>query len=119
MSDLSYKTQPTGAADPLPERPATTFDRFGAFGIGVLVLAAVLNIATLYMAQAGFQAVGDAESWVRHTQDAENLIERIYRRVVDADTGQRGYLLTQDAVYLPPYIEARVEIPKDLAALRA
>ena len=119
MSDLSYKTQPTGAADPLPERPATTFDRFGAFGIAVLVLAAVLNIATLYMAQSGFQAVGDAESWVRHTQAAENLIEHIYRRVVDAETGQRGYLLTQDAVYLPPYIEARVEIPKDLAALRA
>ncbi len=94
-----------------------TVDRFGTFGIAVLALAALLNIATLYTAQRGFEAVRDAANWVRHTQDAENLVEHVYRKIVDAETGQRGYLLTQDAVYLPPYVDARTEIPKDLAAL--
>ncbi|MET0919209.1 MAG: CHASE3 domain-containing protein [Burkholderiales bacterium] len=94
-----------------------TVDRFGTFGIAVLALAALLNIATLYTAQGGFEAVRDAANWVRHTQDAENLVEHVYRKIVDAETGQRGYLLTQDALYLPPYVDARTEIPKDLAAL--
>ncbi len=91
--------------------------RFGTFGIAVLLLAAVLNVAALYSAERGFAALGNAATWVRQTQVAQTLIEHIYRRVLDAETGQRGYLLTQDATYLPPFAEARVEITKDLATL--
>jgi signal transduction histidine kinase len=91
--------------------------RFGLFGIFVLTLAAVLNIAALYMAERRFAELRDAGNWVNHTQDAANLIARIYRRAVDAETGQRGFLLTQDETYLTPYAEARTELPKDLDAL--
>ena len=95
------------------------FSRFGIFGLAVLTLAVLLNVATLYTAERGFAALRDAAMWVGHTQDAENRIERIYRRVVDAETGQRGYLLTLDAVYLQPYLEARRDMPKELDALAA
>jgi signal transduction histidine kinase len=91
--------------------------RFGLFGILVLILAAGLNIAALYTAERRFAELSEAGDWVKHTQDAVNLIARIYRRAVDAETGQRGYLLTQDETYLNPYVEARVEVPKDLEAL--
>jgi signal transduction histidine kinase len=91
--------------------------RFGRFGIIVLVLAAGLNIAALYTAERRFAELRAAGDWVSHTQDAANLVARIYRRAVDAETGQRGFLLTQDATYLNPYIEARAEVPKDLDAL--
>ena len=91
--------------------------RFGLFGILVLILAAGLNIAALYTAERRFAELRDAGDWVNHTQDAANLISRVYRRAVDAETGQRGFLLTQDATYLNPYLEARVEVPKDLDAL--
>src|SRR4029453_3559083 len=91
--------------------------RFGLFGILVLTLAAGLNIAALYTDERRFAELRDAGDWVKHTQDAPNLIARIYRRAVDAETGQRGYLLTQDETYLNPYLEARGEVPKDLEAL--
>ena len=91
--------------------------RFGLFGILVLTLAAGLNIAALYTAERRFAELRDAGDWVNHTQDAANVIARIYRRTVDAETGQRGFLLTQDATYLNPYVEARGEVPKDLDAL--
>jgi signal transduction histidine kinase len=91
--------------------------RFGLFGIVVLLLAAGLNIAALYTAERRFAELRAAGDWVRHTQDAANVIARIYRRAVDAETGQRGFLLTQEATYLNPYVEARAEIPKDLEAL--
>ena len=93
--------------------------RLGLFGLFVLTLAAVLNIAALYAAERRFAELRDAGNWVSHTQDAANLIARIYRRAVDAETGQRGFLLTQDETYLKPYVEARVEIPKDLETLGA
>jgi signal transduction histidine kinase len=96
-----------------------TVHRFGAFGIAVLVLAVLLNVLVLTTAERGFAVVRDAATWVRHTQDAANLIEHIYRKVVDAETGQRGYLLTEDATYLRPYADARIELPKDLDTLGA
>ena len=95
------------------------FSRFGLFGFLVLTLAAGLNCAALYTAEQRFAELRDAGNWVRHTQDAENLIAHIYRKTVDAETGQRGFLLTQDETYLNPYLDARIEIPKDLAALGA
>jgi signal transduction histidine kinase len=94
------------------------FPRFGLFGFAVLSLAALLNVASLYTAERSFAELRDAAMWVRHTQNAERLIEHIYRKAVDAETGQRGFLLTQDSTYLPPYVDARVELPKDLEALR-
>ena len=92
--------------------------RFGVFGFVVLSLAALLDVAALYTAERSFAALRDAAMWVRHTQNAQTLIEHIYRRSVDAETGQRGFLLSQDATYLRPYVDARLEIPKDLEKLR-
>ena len=85
----------------------------------MLTLAAVLNGAALYMAEHRFAELRDAAMWVNHTQDAGNQIAQIYRKTVDAETGQRGFLLTQDETYLKPYEDARVEIPKDLEKLGA
>src|SRR4029078_1400273 len=53
----------------------------------------------------------------RRTQLAQNLIERLYRLVVDAETGQRGYLLTGDQNYLVPYHDAVQQNKQQLAEL--
>ena len=39
-------------------------------------------------------------------------------RLVDAETGQRGYLLTARPDYLRPYLNARSDVQRDLAVLR-
>ena len=91
--------------------------RFGVYGVVVLALAALLNIASVYTAERSFTDLRNAALGVRHTQYVQSIIDNIYRRAVDAETGQRGFLLTEDATYLPPYAEARIEIPKDLQKL--
>ena len=93
------------------------FSRFGIFGLVVLTLAVLLNIAALYTAERGFAALRDAAMSVRRAQAAGNRIEHIYRRVVDAETGQRGYLLTLDPTYLQPYVEAMRDVPRELDEL--
>ncbi len=94
-----------------------SISRFGIFGLLVLALAVLLNIAALYTAERGLAALRDAALWVRHTQDTENRIEHIYRRVVDAESGQRGYLLTLDTTFLQPYAEARRDLSRELDEL--
>ncbi|WP_207458145.1 diguanylate cyclase [Azospirillum sp. SYSU D00513] len=50
-------------------------------------------------------AVEDAE-WVERTKDIVLLISHIQSDVRDAETGQRGYLLTERSTYLAPYESA-------------
>src|SRR5438552_14071928 len=91
--------------------------RSRVYGVAVLALAAVLNASAFYTAERSFAGLHEAAVWVGHSQAVRAMIDQVYRRAVDAETGQRGFLLTQGATYLLPYNEARVEIPKDLATL--
>lgn len=42
-------------------------------------------------------------SWVAHTYEVEMLIGSAITQLNDAETGQRGYLLTGNTIYLEPY----------------
>src|ERR1041385_6185814 len=46
-------------------------------------------------------------------------LSAVLKDVMDMETGQRGYLLTDDTAYLQSYTEAKDKITGDLAALRA
>jgi PAS domain S-box-containing protein len=56
----------------------------------------------------------DEAGWVKHTLQVENGLTRVLSLLQDAETGQRGYLLTGDDTYLQPFqvsgprIEARL-----------
>ncbi|WP_454887780.1 CHASE3 domain-containing protein [Sphingomonas oryzagri] len=58
-----------------------------------------------------------AVGWVSHTLEVENRLSLIQRLVTDAETGQRGYLLSGNDVYLYPYREATRRLPLELQAL--
>ena len=85
----------------------TRQEKLGLLGFVVLTLAALFNVAALYTAERSFTELRDTAAWVRHTLMTQNLIEHLYRLIVDAETGSRGYLLTQDNTYLAPYVYAK------------
>ena len=45
-------------------------------------------------------------------------LSAVLQDVIDMETGQRGYLLTDDPAYLQPYTDAKNKIAADFAALR-
>jgi len=45
----------------------------------------------------------EAAEWQKHTHEVLRTLDETVARVVDAETGQRGYLLTGDEAYLKPY----------------
>lgn len=51
-----------------------------------------------------------ADSWVAHTLHVRETLVQLYSDVRDAETGQRGFLLTHDARYLTPYSRARSNV---------
>lgn len=60
-----------------------------------------------------------SQELVEHTWKAINQVERVMGSAKDAETGNRGYLITGDEAYLQPYNEALHDLPIEVAALRA
>jgi diguanylate cyclase (GGDEF)-like protein len=71
---------------------------YGVFAAAFLLLAA--NGVVFFWS---FDRLVTATVWVRHTQEVRQLMTGILSALVDAESGQRGYLLTHDPAYLDPF----------------
>ncbi|NEO26448.1 MAG: histidine kinase [Kamptonema sp. SIO4C4] len=87
-------------------------------GLVIIAIPVTCFLATL-MAVGWLKAsLVEDEAWVQHTQTVRLETKRLLNALVDAETGIRGYGLTQDAVFLEPYEEAQVMIPRCLERLQ-
>jgi signal transduction histidine kinase/CheY-like chemotaxis protein len=80
-------------------------------GFGLLVLAC---IGAVWLSGEQQRSAG----WVNHSLEVENRIARVLSLLQDAETGQRGYLLTRRPEFLGPYNDAAPKLPGALADLR-
>ncbi|MDO9712212.1 PAS domain S-box protein [Paracraurococcus lichenis] len=60
----------------------------------------------------------EAEQWVAHTLEVLTEVREALSAVQDAETGQRGYLLTRQPDYLQPFEEGLVAAPERLRRTR-
>ena len=60
-----------------------------------------------------------ASEQVRHTLDVLHQIQSVRSTLQDAETGQRGYLLSMDEAYLRPFEAAGPRLGEELATLRS
>ncbi|ABD90149.1 sensor histidine kinase [Rhodopseudomonas palustris] len=84
-----------------------------ATGWAAWLLAAALAmcvVATVALAYSLMQ-IRDNSSWVRHTNDVLRLIAGIERAVLQAESGERGYLLTHVGEYREAYENAKAALP--------
>ena len=82
-----------------------------AFVLGMVVILAVGTAAFVYT----HRLQGDNRR-VRHTQEVLEKLDHILLTLDDAETGQRGYLLTGEERYLEPYNTAAPAIRNDIDA---
>jgi diguanylate cyclase (GGDEF)-like protein len=66
-----------------------------------------------------FDRLIESGQWVRHTQEVRQLLSDVLTALLDAETGQRGYLVTRDAGYLGPFREGSVIVGQKLDQLAA
>ena len=96
----------------------TLFGRFwrSAFGFPVACVAA---LALLVISEVSYQRASTSMSELGAMATARTDIQSLWRQLVDAETGQRGYLLTKRTEYLKPYRESLERIDTSLQALGA
>ncbi len=84
---------------------------------GFLTAAIILGFAGLesYRSTARF---AEATAWQKHTYEVLRTLDETVARLVDAETGQRGYLLTGDEAYLAPYFAAIKNLDQVISHLK-
>ncbi len=85
------------------------------FGLGLMAgtMALIIGLAAV----SAFQR-DESQRQVEHTLNVRQTITRTLSLLQDAETGQRGYLLTEDRAYLAPYAAATRDIGPQLSGLR-
>lgn len=103
----------------LQRRPSTQKIRpfFGQIALGFGTISAILIAVSI----ASFQSItGQAKTAqsVTHSHQVLDNLEALLSELKDAETGQRGYIITGDASFLKPYETARSEVWADFQTLR-
>jgi len=86
-----------------------------AISLPLAVLAAVILIS---INEAGFRLSTEAVDRIEESQATRGAVNLLLQHMLDAETGQRGYLLTGDPKYLEPYDVATADINQTLDTLR-
>jgi two-component system sensor kinase FixL len=78
------------------------------------ILSLVLGIALSF----NLTRMRDAFAWVEHTNEVLRQLSAAERQLLEAESSERGYLLTGETSYLENYHQAQALIPDLLSALR-
>ncbi len=82
--------------------------------------AAVLAVGLIaFFTYRSLQSREEANTRVSHTLEVQRLLQGALSSVKDAETGQRGFLLTGEDRYLEPYTTAGSALPTELSSLRS
>jgi CheY-like chemotaxis protein len=83
-------------------------------GIPVLLILAIVS----FFAVQSAASEREEQAWVLHTYQVMEQARRVLTDVVDAETGQRGYLLTHQTDFLAPYKTGVAGAKRDIATFQ-
>src|SRR5712675_3188724 len=85
----------------------------GGFGTALVILIVVAAVSVRSMVKNA-----EDRAWVTHTHIVLEQLDAVLSNLVDAETGQRGYIITGEVSYLEPYNNALSRILQDFQQLR-
>jgi signal transduction histidine kinase len=82
---------------------------------GLLLGAILIVIVNTWVAFHSVEVLVANQGWVEHTLKVINQVEQIMSSAKDAETGNRGFLITKDNSFLVPYGNAVRQLPDQLS----
>ena len=82
------------------------------FAVGLVLIATIGAIAYVSTSR-----LVEANRWVTHTHEVIESLDRVVSALKDAETGQRGFVLSGKERYLEPYAAAAGQVHRDIDAL--
>jgi hypothetical protein len=84
-----------------------------SFVVAVFVLFFISSLSYRQL-----KSLTETEQLVSHTYKVQILLEQLFSLTKDAETGQRGFVITKDSAFLQPYFNSRVKIDSIYDQLR-
>jgi len=100
LFETSSPKVPINYSQPLERRSLL----WSVMGLGMLLVIIGIGAFTL-------REVQDSDYWVDHTREVMRTNEQLFSDVKDAESAERGYIITGDENYLEPYHAASADIP--------
>ena len=94
--------------------PAGIPPRIAASVIGALVLLLICGSTAIVVSLRA----SDAQRWVAHTLEVQQIAQQAFGLLRDAESGERGYVITNNTSYLELYEAAENALPVALQRLR-
>lgn len=93
------------------------------FSIGLKLWITFISIllALVAVGSVGYfntMKLTETASWVNHTHQVLGGLEKLLSMLKDAETGQRGYIITGEEQYLGPYQEAVSNVDRQLMSIK-
>src|SRR4051812_19599529 len=88
------------------------------WAIGVWAVAFALLILGVAVSTYNVDALRENDRLVDHSRDVRRALTDLVSAVKDAETGQRGFLLTGADEYLAPYLVAERTVPERISRFR-
>jgi signal transduction histidine kinase len=85
----------------------------------LLLVAAIIVFLNAWWAFQAVRTLATNAYWLAHSWQVVHQVERVLGSTVNAETGERGYLISGMENYLEPYTTARQELPGELARLQS
>lgn len=92
--------------------------RHRTLGIIMLGAVALVTLANAVWGLRNIESLVAAHEAMEHAHQTGDAIDELLSTLQDAETGQRGYLLADDARYLEPYHRAVQRLPERMVWLR-
>jgi len=87
--------------------------------LGGFVIATAILVFVGWLSYRNTARFAEASEWQNHTYEVLTNLDMTVARLVDAETGQRGYLLTGDEAYLEPYRTAIKNLDQTIGNLKS
>jgi signal transduction histidine kinase len=84
-----------------------------------LPLAVLVVIALIFISEATFRRSTRAVTEIELAQVTQSHIQKLMQQMLDAETGQRGFLLTGNPKHLQPYDAALAHVIQTMDSLRS
>lgn len=85
--------------------------------VGIIIIIGTFGISNL-VSQSYIRTLEESAGWVAHTYQVKGLLKGLEKTLVDAETGQRGFIYSGKENFLEPYNLAEQRIYDELEAIK-
>lgn len=88
-----------------------------AAAVSLSILAALALTVNAMITVVDVRRIAEANAWVNHTHEVLGTLQAVRSSLLEAETSQRGFIITGDGAYLAPYRAGVAAVGKHLEHL--